>query len=48
MLGGEFDAYRTDCIYYRNTPENITLVHDYLNQHGFFYKQLEFEEIQEK
>jgi hypothetical protein len=48
LLGDEFDAYRTDCIYYRNTPENIKLVHDYLNEHGFFYKQLEFEEIQEK
>lgn len=44
ILGNEFDAYRTDCIYYRNTPENIKLVHDYLDEHGFYYKQLVFDE----
>jgi hypothetical protein len=44
LLGADFDAYRTDCIYYRDTPENRKLVYDYLDSHGFYYKQLEFEE----
>lgn len=43
LLGDDFDAYRTDCIYYRDTPENRKIVYDYLDQHGFYYKQLEFE-----
>jgi len=45
LLGNDFDAYRTDCIYYRDTPENRKLVYDYLDSHGFYYKQLEFEQI---
>jgi hypothetical protein len=44
LLGDDFDAYRTDCIYYRDTPENRKKVYDYLDSHGFYYKQLEFEE----
>lgn len=44
LLGADFDAYRTDCIYYRDTPENRKLVYDYLDGYGFYYKQLEFEE----
>ncbi len=44
LLGDDFDAYRTDCIYYRDTPDNRKKVYDYLDQHGFYYKQLEFED----
>jgi hypothetical protein len=44
LLGDEFDAYRTDCIYYRDTEENKQKVYAYLDEHGFYYKQLIFEE----
>lgn len=44
LLGNEFDAYRTDCIYYRDTEENKHKVYGYLDEHGFYYKQLVFEE----
>jgi hypothetical protein len=44
MLGNEFEAYRTDCIYYRDTQENRKLVHDYLKEHGFEFKQLVYDE----
>jgi hypothetical protein len=44
MLGNEFEAYRTDCIYYRDTEENRKLVHDYLKEHGFEFKQLVYDE----
>jgi hypothetical protein len=44
LLGNDFDAYRTDCIYYRDTEENRKIVYDYLDEHGFNYKQLVFEE----
>jgi hypothetical protein len=39
-LGKDFDSYKTDCIYYRDTPENRALVHDYFNSKQMFYKQL--------
>jgi len=45
LLGNDFDAYRTDCIYYRDSPENRKLVYDYLDSHGFYYKQLEFDDV---
>ena len=44
ILGDDFDAYRTDCIYYRDTPQNRQKVYDYLDQYDFYYKQLEFDE----
>ena len=40
ILGNEFEAYRTDCIYYRDTKENRELVQNYLKEHGFDFKQL--------
>jgi hypothetical protein len=46
MLGDDFDAYRTDCIYYRDTEENRQKCYDYLDKHNFEYKQLVFEEPQ--
>ena len=41
-LGDDFDCWQTDCIYYRNTPENVKMVHKYLSKRGFKFKQLEF------
>lgn len=40
MLGNDFECYKTDCIYYRDTPENRKLVHDFLSSEGFTFKQL--------
>lgn len=40
MLGNDFDSYKTDCIYYRDTPENRKLVEDYLDQYNLVYKHL--------
>ena len=40
ILGNEFEAYRTDCIYYRDTKANRELVQNYLKEHGFDFKQL--------
>lgn len=40
ILGNDFEAYRTDCIYYRDTPQNRKKVYDYLDERGFEYKQL--------
>jgi len=43
LLGRDFDAYRTDCIYYRDNDVNKKIVYDYLDERGFYYKQLEYE-----
>jgi hypothetical protein len=43
-LGKDFEAYRTDCIYYRDTMENRKKVYAYLDERGFEYKQLVFGE----
>lgn len=40
LLGDDFDSWKTDCIYYRDTPENRKLVHDFFNERGMLYKQL--------
>lgn len=44
ILGSDFEAYRTDCIYYRDTTENRKKVYEYLDARGFEYKQLVFGE----
>lgn len=44
MLGKDFEAYRTDCIYYRDTKENRIKVYDYLKARNFEFKQLVYEE----
>lgn len=44
LLGNEFEAYRTDCIYYRDTPENRKIVHQYLSDKKFEFKQLVYDE----
>jgi len=48
LLGNEFEAYRTDCIYYRGTKENRKIVHNYLRKLGFNFKQLVFEDKKKK
>lgn len=41
LLGSEnFDCWKTDCIYYRDSPENRKIVHDYLDTKNMSYKQL--------
>ncbi len=40
MLGDDFLAYKTDCIYYYDTPYNRKLVSDYFSKNGLTYKQL--------
>lgn len=40
ILGDDFECYKTDCIYYKDTPENRKIVHEYLDNEGFTYKQL--------
>lgn len=47
LLGKDFEAYRTDCIYYRDTTENRKKVYAYLDARGFEYKQLVFGEEEE-
>jgi hypothetical protein len=42
MLGDDFDCWRTDCIYYRNTPENVRLVSDYFDSKNVTYKNLTY------
>ena len=42
MLGDDFDCWRTDCIYYRSTPENIKLVSDYFDSKNVTYKNLTY------
>lgn len=39
-LGNDFVAYRTDCIYYVDTPENRKLVKDFFNKNNLETKQL--------
>jgi hypothetical protein len=42
LLGDDFESYKTDCVYYRDTPENRKIVHDYLDERNMLYKQLVF------
>ena len=39
-LGDAFIAYRTDCIYYYDTPKNRSIVMDYLDAHDLDWKLL--------
>lgn len=41
-LGKDFDCWKTDCIYYRDSPENRKLVHDYFSKKQMDFKQLDF------
>lgn len=40
MLGNDFDCWRTDCIYYRDTPKNRKIVQDYFEEREMLFKQL--------
>lgn len=42
LLGDDFDCWKTDCIYYRNTPENISKVQAYFKSKDMLFKQLEY------
>ena len=44
LLKDDFESWKTDCIYYRDTEENRQKCYDYLDKHNFEYKQLVFEE----
>jgi hypothetical protein len=40
LLKNDFESWRTDCIYYRDTPENRKIVHDYFIEREMLFKQL--------
>jgi len=42
ILYDNFESYNVDCIYYRDTPENRKMVHDYFDSKQMLYKQLVF------
>ncbi len=45
QLGDDFESWNTDCIYYRDTPENRKLVHDFFDMHNMLYKQLTYDSM---
>ena len=40
MLGDDFVCYKTDCVYYVDTPENRKKVRDYFKGEEMTYKQM--------
>ena len=40
LLGSDFICYKTDCIYYKDTPGNRKMVQDYLDENELEWKQL--------
>jgi hypothetical protein len=42
LLKDDFDCWKTDCIYYRDTTKNRKLVHDFFDERNMLYKQLIF------
>lgn len=40
LLGDDFIAYKTDCIYYKDTPLNRKMCQDYLEFNNLLWKQL--------
>ena len=40
LLKNDFESWRTDCIYYRDTPENRKIVHNYFEEREMLFKQL--------
>jgi hypothetical protein len=42
MLGDDFDSWKVDCIYYRDSPQNRKIVTEYFIAKDMLYKQLEF------
>ena len=43
ILGDDFDAWKTDCIYFRDTEENRDKMNDFFTKKGLTYKILEFD-----
>jgi len=44
LLDKDFFCWKTDCIYYRNTPNNIKIVQDYFNEREMLWKQLFYDD----
>lgn len=42
LLKDEFECWKTDCIYYRDTPDNRKIVHNYFEEREMLFKQLVF------
>lgn len=42
LLGDDFFSWKTDCIYYANSPENIKKVQNYFDEKKLTYKQLAY------
>jgi hypothetical protein len=40
LLGDDFYSWKTDCIYYRDTEENVNLVQNLFDDNNLTYKQL--------
>jgi hypothetical protein len=45
MLKKDFFCWKTDCIYYRNTPKNIKIVQEYFDERKMLYKQLHYDTV---
>jgi hypothetical protein len=44
LLGKDFFCWKTDAIYYRNTPKNIKIVQHYFDERKMQYKQLFYDD----
>tara|TARA_R110000737_G_scaffold148899_1_gene178348 strand:+ start:950 stop:1651 length:702 start_codon:yes stop_codon:yes gene_type:complete len=40
LVGDDFFAWKTDCIYYRDSEQNVKLVQEYFDKYNLTYKQL--------
>ena len=40
ILKDDFESWKTDCIYYRDTPETRKIVHNYFEEREMLFKQL--------
>lgn len=46
LLGSDFICYKTDCLYYKDTPANREKVQFYMDDHALAWKQLSEQEVQ--
>lgn len=44
ILGDDFFCWKTDCIYYRNTPKNVAIVQGFFNERKMLFKQLVYDD----
>jgi hypothetical protein len=44
LLARDFFCYKTDCIYYRDTPQNRKIVYDYLESEGLEFNQVIYDD----